>query len=106
MDSAEEKAREIVADVGDPDRLKAMADLCEYSGYDEDGCREKYRLYVLARALLSSQSQLERTREALERAAEELTMAGVKTASSNSLLSLGLRQAGLRARAALTKEEK
>lgn len=64
---AEEAARRIVADAPySEDGMRAMAALCDLSGYDEDGIRETYRGFIVARALLSLLSREEETWEEMK----------------------------------------
>ncbi len=57
-DSAEfalEVAKQLVAaSEYDLEMMGAMARLCAFSGYDEDGIVEKYKTQIVARALLAA----------------------------------------------------
>lgn len=59
-----EAAKEIVAETPDEGRLRAVANLCAYSGYDEDGSVAKFRAFIVARALIEAAAEIERLKQA------------------------------------------
>lgn len=63
LDEALEAARRIVADAPcDEDMMRARANLCAFSGYDEDGIQATYRSFIVARALLALSARVEEWR--------------------------------------------